>query len=159
MGVTVAWDNADKTVICLNFAAPWHWADYDCAVAQAQVVIQEVNGPVDVIMNLLRGPALPIGRPFAHLGSAVTLLGSRMRKLIIVGGDTSSRNILSMFFGMFFPVGQKLFLVQTLEAAQAILMEHQELRRIPFLNGKLPGMGDDKRLTKAPTKPVASRRT
>jgi hypothetical protein len=145
MGVTATWDDTEKIAICLTFTAPWDWAQYDRAVAQAQLMLQEVNWPVDVILNLLRGPALPIGRPFAHFGNAVTLLRSRIRCFIVVGGDTSSKTILSMFFGMFFPVGHRLFLVDSVAAAQAALRDQQETRRTPFLNGNLRGMGEGNR--------------
>jgi len=145
MGVTVTWDDAEQTAICLTFTAPWDWAQHDLAVAQAYLMLQEVNWPVDIILNLLCGPALPIGRPFAHLGNGVTLLRSRIRCFIVVGGDTSSKTILSMFFGMFFPVGQRLFLVNSIEAAQTALRDHQEARRIPFHSGNSRGTGEGNR--------------
>ncbi|MCC7450448.1 MAG: hypothetical protein IT324_23720 [Anaerolineae bacterium] len=148
MGVTVAWGDPDKTAVSMTFAAPWNWAEYDQAVVQVHALLEQVNWPVDVILNLAHGPALPIGRPFAHLGKAITLLRHHIRCLVVIGGSNSSRNILSMFFGIFFPVGHKLFLVNSPEAAQAILT--QGIHYSPFLSGNSPGMGKDNRAANPP---------
>ena len=149
MGVTVAWDDTDQTAVCMTFAAPWDWAEHDRAVVQVHALLEQVNWPVDVILNLLHGPALPIGRPFVHLGKAIALLRSRIRYLIVIGGDTSSRNILSMFFGIFFPVGHQLFLVNSRDAVQAVLT--QELRHASIPNGNSHGMGKENRAINPPT--------
>ncbi len=152
MGVTDAWANTDKTALYINCAAPWNWLEYDRAVAQAAVMLQEVDAPVDIIINLSSGSCLPIGRPFTHLGYAVNMLRNRIRYLVIVGGDTSSKNILSMFFGIFFPLGHKLFLVNSLEAAQIMLIEDQELFHFPFRRENSCRMGEGNRTIKsAPT--------
>ncbi len=119
MGVTVVWDNEEKTALRLDFEGVWTWAKYDQAVDEASAMIEDVGHAADIIHNLLGGPSLPLDKPLLHLRRMVNLLSKNTVFIVVVGGTPPVQAVLSMFFKVFVEVGERLIFAPSLEAARA----------------------------------------
>ncbi|GEM_PF-264265 len=64
MGITVVWDNEEKTAIRYDFQGDWSWDDFRAAAMQSGAMTGEVDHPVDLIANMLNSAPLPEGAMF-----------------------------------------------------------------------------------------------
>ena len=125
MGISVAWDNEEKTALRLDFEGPWPWVEYDTAVDTASAMIESVGRAVDVIHNLLAGPNLPPDKPLLHLRRMVHLLSKNTIFNVVVGGAPTVQAALPMFFQVFAEVGQRFTFAPSLDAARATLAKRR----------------------------------
>jgi hypothetical protein len=123
--ITVAWDNPEQTAVRLDFKWGWTWLVYDCAVNEAADLIEGATQEVDIILNLLRGPQMPVDYVFSHLRRTLRRLPDNTGCLAIVGGDATARALLSVFFRTIIGAGPETIFVSSLEEARTWLARGQ----------------------------------
>jgi hypothetical protein len=121
MGITVTWDDWDKTVVRLDFGEGWTWRDYDRAVDVANALIAGRPHAVDVISNLLLSPNMPLGPVLSHLYRTKRLLPKNVGCMVVVGGGAAFRHLLGLFLDVFPQLGRKTVLANSVAEARAVI--------------------------------------
>ena len=124
-GIAVAWDNPEQTVVRLDFDQEWTWFAYDCAVDDANALIESTVARVDVVFNLLGGPRMPVDYVFSHLRRTWRLRPDNTGCLVFVGGDAIARALLSVFFRTIIGAVPEPVFVSSLEEAGAWVAQRQ----------------------------------
>jgi hypothetical protein len=86
MGISIKWDNPDKTLIILEFNSQWTWDDLYRVTDEMHGMLDTVDHPVDTITILTRSQRLPGG----FVGHASRLTSKRHRNSrigVIVGAN------------------------------------------------------------------------
>jgi hypothetical protein len=93
MGITVAWDNPEKTILRYVHYGGWTWAELDAAVAEARHRFRSVTHPVHVIIDLRESRPLPplTLMPPLPTRPVLSLAPDRGSKLIFVGSAAITR--------------------------------------------------------------------
>ncbi len=125
MGVTVLWDNEEKTTLRVDLAGSWSWGDYDRALAEAGAIMRSGGQHIDVIHNLLEGSRAPLGYVLPHFQRAMQLMEDNVGCIVIVGSNYSMNLLLSLFLGTFTTVGRKVAFVDSVDEARHILGERR----------------------------------
>ena len=87
MGITVVWDNEEKTAIRYDFQGEWSWEDFRAATMQSGAMTGEVDHPVDLIANMLESAPLPDGAMF-QFNRALRNAPRGRGMFVIVAGDS-----------------------------------------------------------------------
>lgn len=87
MGITVGWDHEEKKVIRWDFDRNWRWDDFQRAVDQSVVMSNEIDYPVDIIVNLTETPFFPPGSIVSNVKRGMLAATQRNGKVILTGGN------------------------------------------------------------------------
>ena len=122
MSIDFAWDNDDQTVLRLVATAPWNWNDFHKGMRRATFLLDTVDHPVELIIDLRQSNTLPAGA-LGHVRSLGKPLHPNMRtRLIIIGLDPSVAGPLGGADGIY-QVGERLIhFVKTDDEAQAVIV-------------------------------------
>ena len=52
MGIVVAWDNDEKTVLRVTYEDSWNWKDHRIALDAINALLATVDHPVDLVVEL-----------------------------------------------------------------------------------------------------------
>jgi hypothetical protein len=137
MGITVIWDNEDKTAICIVYRQPWTWQDFDAAVKQMLTLLDSMSHKVDIIFDIREGGTPPAGAMLRFKrvatinhpnGGKLIFVSSRFLTVLIEG-------IISVLAKAFSGVWQApdFSFVSTLEEARRLLREQRQI----------PGKGEE----------------
>lgn len=99
MGITILWDNEEKTIIRYVYEGRWVWDDLHHARVQVHEMLNTVNHPVGIIVDvrestLVPNGALSQGRQFATTSPTTHPNEGRT---IIVGANTFLRSMYDLF--------------------------------------------------------------
>jgi hypothetical protein len=61
MGIAIAWDNAEKTIVRFVYEGKWTWEDFYQTIARANEMMDTVNKPVVSIIDMQKSNFLPYG--------------------------------------------------------------------------------------------------
>jgi hypothetical protein len=125
MGITVTWDNEDRTSLRLDFAGLWTWEEYDEAVDCAYFMIAQSVQKVDIITNLSRDTTLPGDDSLRHFQRALRQMPSNVGLTVTSGGNSFSRKVFSSF--------QRTLAAGSLGEARAILANRPQLHAEAYL--------------------------
>jgi len=125
MGITITWDNEDRTILRLDFAGMWSWEEYDEAVDSAYIMIAQSGHKVDIITNLSRDTILPTDESLRHFQRALRQMPSNVGLTVTSGGNSFSRKVFSSF--------QRTLAAGSLGEARAILANRLHLRADSYL--------------------------
>jgi hypothetical protein len=123
--IGVVWDNPEQTAVRIDFERGWTWPAYDFAVDDADRLIESAANEVDVIFNLLQGPQMPVDYVVSHLRRMLRQLPDNTGHLVVVGGDTTARALMSVFYRTIVGAGPGVVFVSSLEEARAWLARRQ----------------------------------
>jgi hypothetical protein len=129
MGVTMMWDNEDKTVFRLSFESPWTWDEQQAAIAQAKPLVESVSLIVDIICDLSNGPQFPLGYPMKYLRHAAEMFPNNAGITIIVGASVPVQSLLQATMQVFANVKYRTFFAPSIEAAYTIIAERKNNTR------------------------------
>lgn len=127
MGITVEWDNPQKTIIRFVYKGRWTWDDMAGAMEQANRLMDTVTYRVDHIVDVRESTLLPpsvvsqakrvLNEPHANLGLTLVVGASHYLKLML---DIVSRVYPAMMSR------RKMKLVSTMEDAYAAIAAQRE---------------------------------
>jgi hypothetical protein len=121
MSITVTWDNAEKTIITIDFEGDWDWEAYDAGIDELHTKIRDVAHTVDILSYMPPGKTLPPGAPLNHLRRAFQQQPTNAGYSVFIGGTTFGDAIVSVFSKMNKSVSEKIKVAETLEAGRALI--------------------------------------
>ena len=126
MGIMVAWDNDEKTIIRYTYSSRWTWNELYAALDEQAALQATVSHDVAILIDVRNVHLVPEG-----FISHVKRVGERVPK------NTSARVVVSNspFLKSLFLLASKLFphithdiqFVATIEEAYALLPEHERI--------------------------------
>ena len=87
MTIEVQWENAERTVVLLEFKGTLTWKDYDEGVDKTYALMRTVEHKVDVISYMHPTVRLPKGDAISHIKRAFMVRPPNMRKGLLIGSD------------------------------------------------------------------------
>ena len=87
MTIEVQWENAERTVVLLEFKGALTWKDYDEGVDKTYALMRTVEHKVDVISYMHPTVRLPKGDAISHIKRAFMVRPPNMRKGLLIGSD------------------------------------------------------------------------
>jgi hypothetical protein len=125
MGVTVSWDNDQKTIICYDFHGRWTWEDFYASTAQAFAMTRNVTHRVDVICLIHPGAVLPANAMY-HFRQAMVNAPHNRGATVIVGGSGFIKRLVKIFRNFNKRLGERVMIADTMDEARMLLaVRHQ----------------------------------
>src|SRR5262249_12637861 len=126
MGNPTFWEFDEQRVLRNDMTKYWTWAEYDEAIDEAFAQIAHVENRVDLVLNLLAGPHMPLDYVFTHLQRTMHLLPQNTGFLVVVGGSYTSNMLFSVFSRSSQVAQRKLMFAASLEQARSTLIQAQK---------------------------------
>jgi len=121
MGVTVAWDDAQQTIIRLSFEAPWGAEQLRSAGVQTILLMRSVSHSVYVISDFSSSGSLPLG-VFWQARELNRMSAPNWRATVAITNDSLIRNLVDIFSRIYMgPQERQSFVVKTNEEAYEII--------------------------------------
>ncbi len=124
MPVTIGWDNPEKTVALESIEGNWGLAETHAALDDLERMIDEVNRPIDIIVDLSNAKGSPTNLTLAA-GRVDRILRGNVNRTVIVGANY----YMQVFSGVLSKVVPKVIgniqHTDTLENARALLEKQQ----------------------------------
>ncbi len=124
MGIRTFWDNADKTIVRLDFAS-WGWLDVHAAIEEFLALSATVDYPVAALLNLREANVVPLEGALTNMQYLFHMLPD---KLALVGVKPLGKIMLNIFFSMQPSYRQRVFLAETLDEARTLLNAARQIK-------------------------------
>lgn len=100
MAVTYHWHDEDRTLLYINYTGNWGMKEYARAIETTYLMLDEVNHPVDLIINMIDSTA-SMPKLFAQISvREMEHLNTRahpnQRQVVIAGGSLFLRTIINV---------------------------------------------------------------
>lgn len=128
MSITASWDNAEKTIVRLDFHDRWTIHDLATARQQLMRMAQDTDCGVGLIIDLTDGPVLP-DKMIAHAAQVADLRSGQLDEVcyfVVLGSTPLGKALFRSFCKVSRPnklVGKVAF-VDSLNEARRILAQH-----------------------------------
>src|SRR5215813_10030541 len=123
MPVTAYWANPDRTIIYFVSEKPWNAMDFQAGVLQANALLDTVNHPVDMIIEIRSGMPNIVGSwPFR---AAMRNFHRNIRNTALVGANDFLRRTITTFMRVLGQQNHPFFFAATLEEAHQRLAERR----------------------------------
>lgn len=127
MGVTIHWDNPEKTIIRYDFADPWTWEELVQVFIDDDALLDSVDHPVHLVFNAETMRTVP-SRPLAVFRDLADEVKPRTGLLVIAGNNLWFQKLGEIFYNVY---GVNLEglpgikTVSTLAEARALIANYQ----------------------------------
>jgi hypothetical protein len=119
MSIQVVWDNAEKTIVRMDFGT-WGWADVHAALKELATLSMDLVGTsIPVIVNLEHANAMPLVGAITNL-RYIFIESETPYLFILVAVKPIGKVVLKMLSDIHPPLKQKVLLVNTLAEARAL---------------------------------------
>lgn len=120
MGIVVAWDDIDRSIIRMDFRGKWTWGEFQTARQQVRTLMESVNNPVYFIVDFSGG--FPPPPDTLRIVYRSMLDRPRNASTTVIVSQSSFVETLYDIFGKAFPaLGERLRLARSIEEARVIL--------------------------------------
>jgi len=117
MPIHVEWDNAERTILRLEFSSPWTWDIYEAAVAESTRKIGTTSQPVAMIVHAEGVDSLPQGA-LSRFRQSGHLIPANLGEICVVTHNTLMTLLLTTLGKISTGIGLRLSLVDSLEEAR-----------------------------------------
>ncbi len=129
MPIDVRWDDDLRTIMLVEYIAPWTWEELHQAQARGNRMSAEIDHPFDMIQDMSSTPHLPSGA-FVNIKTLVSRLDPKLRVTVYVGMQPSVRAVWSSFASLHSALTgkRKFHFARTLAEAYGIVetVQHRE---------------------------------
>jgi hypothetical protein len=125
MGITVQWDNDEKTVIRYDFRGYWDWAEFREKAEEAFAMTRSVSYKVDTISNFTHGTSIPRDAMF-QFQRIMTNAPTNRGVNCIIGISQFIRILVTVFSQIYTKLGERLIIADSLEHARLILKQRRQ---------------------------------
>jgi hypothetical protein len=125
MGITVQWDNEEKTVIRYDFRGYWDWAEFREKAEEAFAMTRSVSYKVDTISNFTHGTSIPRDAMF-QFQRIMTNAPENRGVNCIIGISQFIRILVTVFSRINTQLGERLIIADSLEHARSILKQRRK---------------------------------
>jgi hypothetical protein len=121
MGISVGWDNDDKTVIRWTLLDPWDAADFRAAFEQSQTLMKTVEHTVHILADGRAVTKVPVGSVMSNARMMIAGYPSNLGIHVAVSQNLLIR-VIDQAVGRLLPkgVGKGIYAVETLDEAYAL---------------------------------------
>ncbi len=129
MGINVAWDSKDNTIIRYDLEGLWNWEDYRAAVTQSLKMMEGVNYPVGIIANfnadtmVPRAASVPRSAPAAS--EKMSAMPDNMEVIVITGGNAFVEVTVTGFCKLYNRVARKFLVASSVEEARQLIHQRR----------------------------------
>jgi hypothetical protein len=117
------WDNDEKTIMRYVAEGAWNWNDFHKHLRRSTLCLDEVDHPVETIIDLRSGNKLPAGA-VGHLRSTgAKTHANHTGRAVILGVDAETQRRLGAVDGVYQDSERLLRFVETDEAAYRVIAE------------------------------------
>jgi hypothetical protein len=124
MGITVQWDNEEKTVIRYDFTGYWDWAEFREKAEEAFTLTRSVHYRVDTISNFLPGTFIPRDAIF-QFRRIMTEAPENRGVNCIIGVSQFIRTLVNVFSRFYPQLGERLMVATSLAQARSFLEQRR----------------------------------
>lgn len=122
MPIDVDWDDAEQTIIRMDFSLPVSWEMFDTGIDRVVQLADSVNHRVDLLGNAGTVP-MPPGSPIPHMQRAFKMIPVNIGLIVSPTLNPFARAILSTVAHMY--VGSRFQPAKSLEHAYRIIEAHR----------------------------------
>jgi len=131
MGISVQWDNDEKTIIQYVLDGRWTWNDLYSALDKVKEMSGSVDHRVDAIINFSKADLIPSGSIFSFNGKKhaqkLAAKANEARGLIVItGANGFIRSIYDMFRVFDKNVSSGVYFADSVKQARTLLLERQQ---------------------------------
>ena len=131
MGISIAWDNEERSICRIEFKEPFNWGDYDDAIDSLWATVKTVDHTVDIIGTLAQGTSLPKGLPLKHLQRAAQTQPSNVDFVVMVEYNPFVKALIAILVKLNPTAAKSARFASSLEKAYTLLeKEHQRAQRV-----------------------------
>ena len=114
MAVSVDWINDEKTIIRIHYTKPWIWAEFETAVKEANALMDTVDHPLDMVIQMDGG--LPPAIRASQFRSIFSDFHRNIHQTALIGASSMIRITITAFMNV---MGQnkEFFFATSLEDA------------------------------------------
>jgi hypothetical protein len=117
MPISVTWLNPEKTIIHLSYIKPWNWSDFESAVIQANMLLDTVDHPVNMIIQMHDG--LPREINPARFRTVFSNFHKNIRSTALLGASDMVRVSINAFMRVLRQERFSFFFASTVDDAAA----------------------------------------
>lgn len=124
MPVTVAWDSEERTLMRYTIVEPWQWDEFYTTLAEGRAMrLQENVAVIDIVFDVTQARKIPFDAltQINIMGRRDSIVGSHVRRIVIVGANTFLQSILTMVGRVAPRLGDRVVLADRLEEVQGML--------------------------------------
>ncbi len=128
MGISICWDNPEKTIIRYDFGQSWTWDDFWAAVKADDELIGSVDHIVHLIFDLRLTRFVP-PNPGSKFRTIADQINDRIGLILIVGANAWFLTVSEMFLNLYGPKIKGIRGVRAvlgLEEARAIIANYSQ---------------------------------
>lgn len=118
MPIEVNWDDAEQTIIRMDFSLPVTWENFDDSIDRVVQLADSVNHRVDLLGNAGTVP-MPPGSPIPHMQRAFKMIPVNIGIIVSPTLNPFARAILSTVARMY--VGSRFQPAQSLDHAYRLI--------------------------------------
>lgn len=122
MGIKVNWYDKDKTIVRYEFEGQWRWDDLHEAIKQVNALLESVNHPVYIIIDVTEGTIVPAGA-FSHMRMRSMNAAPNWAGGIFVGMNTFLKTLITTFIKVYPKLGERYAVCNTMDEALAVIAE------------------------------------
>jgi hypothetical protein len=125
MGISICWDNDEKTRLRIDLEGEWTWDDYQVAADEFITMITSVTHPVDFISFLHPDSSVPQGPVLRHYRNLLKRLPKNFGMAVLVGGTVIERSLATMAYKIYQDLNGRIFFAASLAEARQMLVEQR----------------------------------
>jgi hypothetical protein len=128
MGITVAWDNDEKTVLYICYQLPWTVAEFIISQAELRRFMSSVTHTVHLFFDVSAGIALP-QNAMSHFREASKYVLPNQGVLILIGANLFAKTVIRVLQTTIPAIlkSDEIYFVETREEAQALVRRMREV--------------------------------
>lgn len=115
MPITVTWIDAEKTVVHLSYLKPWDWTEFEAALNEANALLDTVDHPVDMIVQMHDG--LPREISPARFRTIFSHFHRNIRSTALLGASDLIRITITAFMRVLGQDHRNFFFAASLDDA------------------------------------------
>ncbi|MDX1993304.1 MAG: hypothetical protein SF029_13005 [bacterium] len=124
MPIEVRWNTEDQELLCYQFDGKWTWDDLYEAVHQANLILDAVERPTPVIVDVSGISGIPSGA-MSQASGLMRRSHPNISFTVIVGANRFVRMMADMFTKLRPQSPHTYYFVTTLEEAYRVIQEKQ----------------------------------
>jgi hypothetical protein len=123
MGITIAWDDAERTTLIYTIDGRWTWDEFYNTIYQAREMMENVpHAQVHSIVDISNGKLFP-ANALSHFARMSTARHPKTGMMVMVGMGSFVRALMNMLNGYKQHSTNRIRVAQTLDEARSILAE------------------------------------
>lgn len=124
MGITVDWDDPDKTTILYKYTGRWNWDEYAAATRAGLELATSVDYVLDVIADFSATRMLP-SNAMSNLRQSWQQRVGNYRTIVLVTHSSFFDALMSVFKRLNSEIANKIYVVKTVDEARLLLKERR----------------------------------